>query len=195
MVEQDRPTVTDSLPRELAASLAAGDHAGLEAVYRRWSPLIMTMCLRALGDRTDAEDVCQQVFISAWTSRHTLQVSDRALPAWLIGIARRRIADELALRYQRAALARAEVVDMPAATEGLPDPLDQLVEGVVLTEHLDRMAEPRRTILKLAYLEDRTHDQIAQQLSLPLGTVKSHIRRGLLALRTVMKEAASDASF
>ncbi len=178
---------------ELAVELAAGSHPALEEAYRRWGPLVFGICLRALGDRSDAEDVTQAVFLSAWSSRHTLIPSDTALPAWLVGITRRRIADELALRYRR----RATDASLTAAGHDgrrHTEPIDEVVDGLMLAQELDALGEPRRTILALAYGQDRTHDQIARMLDLPIGTVKSHIRRSLIQLRAQLQEVARDAS-
>jgi RNA polymerase sigma-70 factor (ECF subfamily) len=81
------------------------------------------------------------------------------------------------------------MVSQPAAAAD-----DQLVDRVMLADELDRIDEPRRTILRLAFYEDRTYPQIADHLDLPLGTVKSHARRGLLYLRDRLREVNSDAS-
>ena len=143
----------------------------------------MGIAARSLGNRTDAEDVTQQVFVSAWQSRGTLRPSESALPAWLIGIARRRVADE----YARRARARATRRRWPRTPRGADvegtNAADRLVDGVLLREALSQLSEPRRTVLHLAYVEDRTQEDIANRLELPLGTVKSHMRRGLLQLR------------
>ncbi len=176
----------------LAAGLAAGSHDALEAIYRRWGSLVLGICLRALGNRSDAEDVTQAVFVSAWGSRHTLQPSENALPGWLIGITRRRIADELAQRYRSNDTMTAVVRAHPGTTS--TPGLDRLVDGLVLAHEVEQLGEPRRTILRLAFVEDRTHEQIAATLGLPLGTIKSHIRRSLVQLRSQLKEAAYDAS-
>jgi len=174
----------------LAEDLAAGAHDALAECYQRWGALVYRIAVRALANRQDAEDVTQQVFVSAWQSRASLRPSDSALPAWLIGITRRRVADELSRRGRESTsshLARNVNGHVPELA------LDTLVDGVVLRDALARLAEPRRSVLALAYGEDRTHEQIAEILELPLGTVKSHLRRGLIHLRRELEEATDDA--
>jgi len=176
---------------ELAGRLRDGDQDALGEVFRRWSPLVFTIALRRLHDRSDAEDVTQQVFVGAWRSRGTLQVSDGALPAWLVGITRHRVSDRLAARGRDAREQQA-VTALPVAPGA--DPQDRLVDRLVLADELDRIEDPRRTILRLAFYEDRTHQQIAAVLEMPLGTVKSHVRRGLLHLRARLGEVTDGAS-
>ena len=168
--------------RSLAARLVEGDETALEAVYDRWSALVHTYALRALQDVHDAEEVTQQVFISAWRSRHTLTPSPAALPAWLIGIARHKVADVRAARARdadrvaaAAAVPGALEADSPAADEEIADRL-------VVRQAVEELPDPRRTILFLAFWEQRSHAEIAETVGLPLGTVKSHVRRGLIQL-------------
>ena len=77
----------------LAEDLAAGAHDALAKCYQRLGVLVIGIAARALGNRHAAEDVTQQVFVSAWQSHESLRPSESALPAWLIGITRRRVAD------------------------------------------------------------------------------------------------------
>ncbi|MBM7784745.1 RNA polymerase sigma factor [Tenggerimyces flavus] len=174
----------------LAKGFADGDEDSLGEAYRRWSPLVYTLALRSLGERADAEDVTQQVFVSAWRGRATYDPGSGPLGAWLTGIARHRIADRHAARArdQRTAAKLATSENPPPAGER-PDPVaDPLVDRLVLADELDQLEDPRRAILRLAFYEDQTYPQIADRLGLPLGTVKSHIRRGLLFLRARLKE-------
>ncbi|MEP6650485.1 MAG: sigma-70 family RNA polymerase sigma factor [Lapillicoccus sp.] len=175
--------------RALAEALADGSRDALSECYRLWGPLVMGIAARALGSRHDAEDVTQQVFVSAWQSRGTLRPSETALPAWLIGIARNRVADEYARRARATRNSRAVAANTPTGSdiEG-QDVVDRLVDRVLLREAVDQLSEPRRTVLHLAYVEDRTQEEIAKELNLPLGTVKSHMRRGLLRLRRDLLE-------
>ena len=162
--------------RQLAERLRSGSPDALAETYRRWSRLVYTIALRSLESAPDAEDVTQQVFLSAWRGRHTIRPSGDALPGWLVGITRHRVADALAQRYRNRRTLVA-VADQPAPAAA--EPADRLL----LAHELDALPEPRRTVLRMAYLHDCTHEQIAQRMELPVGTVKSHLARGLLQLR------------
>lgn len=177
-------------PAEIAKGFTDGREDSLADAYRRWSGLVFTLSLRALGDRADAEDVTQQVFVSAWRGRGSFDPGAGELGAWLAGVARHRIADRLAERYraQRDQAAAESLVER----EVEPGHDQLLVDRVVIADELDRIDEPRRTILRLAFYEDQTYPQIADRLDLPLGTVKSHVRRGLLHLRDRLKEVKGD---
>ncbi|MDZ5663069.1 sigma-70 family RNA polymerase sigma factor [Nocardioides sp. S-58] len=169
--------------RSVAARLVDGDELALEEIFDRWSALVHTYALRALRDPHDAEDVTQQVFVAAWRSRHTLTPSPTALPAWLIGIARHKVAD--------ARAARARDSDRVAAVAAQPEAHHDLVEAVdrevadrlVVRQAVQDLPDPRRTIVFLAFWEERSHAEIAETTGLPLGTVKSHVRRGLVQLQ------------
>jgi RNA polymerase sigma-70 factor (ECF subfamily) len=168
--------------RSLAARLVEGDETALEAVYDRWSALVHTYALRALQDVHDAEEVTQQVFISAWRSRHTLTPSPAALPAWLIGIARHKVADVRAARARDADRVAAAAAD-PGALEADTSAADEeIADRLVVRQAVEELPDPRRTILFLAFWEQRSHAEIAETVGLPLGTVKSHVRRGLVKL-------------
>lgn len=180
----DTQTARDT--RALAEALADGSREALSECYRLWGPLVMGIASRALGSRQDAEDVTQQVFVSAWQSRGTLRPSESALPAWLIGIARRRVADEYARRARATRNSQAVAANTPPQVDG--ESVDRLVDRVLLREAVEGLSEPRRSVLRLAYVEDRTQEDIAARLDLPLGTVKSHMRRGLLQLRRELVE-------
>jgi RNA polymerase sigma factor (sigma-70 family) len=168
---------------EVARRFAAGDERALALAYERWGGLVHGLAVRALGSTVDAEDVTQQVFVSAWTGRSGYRPENGALPAWLVGITRHRIADAFARRRreERERLAAAATPDADRASTRFDTGSD---DRVVLLDELARIGEPQRGIMELAFFHDLTHEQIAARTGLPLGTVKSHIRRTLVRLRT-----------
>ena len=178
---------------DVAAAFAAGHPDALSRAYQRWGAEIHGMACRAVGSGHDAEDLTQQVFISAWTGRAGYRPEHGSLGAWLVGILRHRIADSYARRRrdERVALGSAGVVRL---TGGAVDAEhDQVTDRVVLMEELRRIGPPQQTIMELAFFHDLTHEAIAERLDLPLGTVKSHIRRTLARLRDRLEEVDGGA--
>jgi RNA polymerase sigma-70 factor (ECF subfamily) len=171
---------------DLAERLREGSTDALAEIYDRWAPLVHTVALRSLGDHHDAEDVTQQVFVSAWRSRHTLRPSPDCLPGWLIGITRHRVEDVRTQRFRAHRNLAAVATTVGQADVRAPD--DDLAAQLLLAHELHHLGEPRGTVVRLAFLEDRPHDEIARTLGLPLGTVKSHVRRGLIQLRNRLEE-------
>ncbi|MCK6067538.1 MULTISPECIES: RNA polymerase sigma factor [Microbacterium] len=173
--------VPDEDELDVAGRFQAGDERALEAIYRRWSPLVFTLALRALGDRGDAEDATQRTFVSAWNSRESFDPARAGLSTWLVAIAKRRIAD---VREARARVAAAQdELQRLTDPEALVVPEIDLGDRLLLADEIERLEPDARAVIRLAFYDDLTHDQIAHRLQLPLGTVKSHIRRSLTRLR------------
>jgi RNA polymerase sigma-70 factor (ECF subfamily) len=154
------PTPPPQWGPELDTAFAAGDEHALSAAYRHCAGVIRGLAVRSLRDEAAADDVVQEVFVRAWKYRSGYRPEHSSAPAWLVGIARNCIVDAA-----RSAGREAE-----------------------RREAVERLGPPRSTIMALAFYEELTHQQIAQHLDLPLGTVKSHLRRGLTNLRTRLKD-------
>ncbi|MGW5736358.1 MULTISPECIES: RNA polymerase sigma factor [Streptomyces] len=168
----------------LGLGFADGDEACLSEAYRRFGALVFTVASRKLGDLEEAKDVTQQVFVGAWNSRKNFDPRRGTLKTWLMGITHNKVADALTRRTRlsrdRDALAVTLRSDETPSATGTAE---LIVDHVVLTDELDRLPPQQQKVLKLAFYEDLSQSQIAERTGLPLGTVKSHTRRGMQSLR------------
>ncbi|MGW1963633.1 sigma-70 family RNA polymerase sigma factor [Streptomyces sp. NPDC001935] len=171
---------------ELASAFARGDEQALSGAYHRWGRLVYTLAWRSLGDAAEAEDVTQVVFLAAWRGRAGFTPERGALAAWIVGITRRKIADALHARTRRADLVAA--AGAIVSTRVRPSEPDAVLDRVLIRHELSKLPAAQRRVLSLAYYDDLTQTQIAQVTGLPLGTVKSHTRRGLYGLNRCLRE-------
>ncbi|MDE0974726.1 MAG: sigma-70 family RNA polymerase sigma factor [Candidatus Nanopelagicales bacterium] len=178
-------SVKETADLELTERFVAGDEGAVRDMYERWSSLVYTIAFRSTRNSEDAADVTQSVFVSAWKGRAGFDPNAGALPAWLLGICRRKIADFYSAKV------RVEIAATQAVESDGSEPIhqvdtvsiDTIVDRVVLADELGRLGDPQQKIMELAFFNDLTHIQIASVLDLPLGTVKSHIRRSLDRLK------------
>jgi RNA polymerase sigma-70 factor (ECF subfamily) len=171
--------------QEVGRRFAAGDERALALAYERWAGQVHGMAVRAFGPGPDAEDVTQQTFISAWTGRAGYRPDQGPLPAWLVGVCRHKIADAWARRDRQRREAEAAMSELQSGPVAVTAGVDTAVaDRMLVLDELDLLDQPQRGIIELAFFEDLTHAQIATRTGIPLGTVKSHIRRTLERLRT-----------
>ncbi|MET4059637.1 RNA polymerase sigma factor (sigma-70 family) [Arthrobacter sp. UYP6] len=171
---------------------ASGSQPALAEAYRRFAPLIRSLALRRLTDTAAADDVVQEVFIRAWKYRSSYAPERSSLLAWLIGITRNvAVGIGTSRTREESVWERAASQQRQDADDGTGNP-DRVADKMVIDAELDRLGEPQGSILRLAFHEDMTHQQIADRLQMPLGTVKSHIRRSLVHLRQRLE--VSDAA-
>jgi len=188
------PTVTieqDAARKQLVAALAriaGGDRGALQILYRDTSAKLFAVCLRILHDKGEAEDVLQDVFITVWQRAGTFEPARASPITWLVAIARNRAIDRL---RSGAMAARTQTIDEAAAiSDNAPSALAQ-IEG--WQEHRRLMdclgeLEPRHAdAVRSAFLDGITYDELARRMNIPLGTVKSWIRRSLLRLRECLE--------
>jgi RNA polymerase sigma-70 factor, ECF subfamily len=177
--------------RQLAAAIArvaTGDRAALRLVYAETSAKLFGVCLRILGDRSEAEDVLQEVYLTVWRKAARFDESVASPITWLVAIARNRCIDRLrSSAGARKALpieAADEVADAaPSAVERLESDEEQ----ARLNGCLEELESRQRDAIRAAFLDGLTYDELARRSEVPLGTMKSWIRRGLMKLRACLE--------
>ena len=164
---------------DVEAAFMAGGPDALRLAYEAHGSLVYSYCRRSLGDER-AKDVTQEVFVSAWRARDRFDPSRGSLAGWLMGITKNRLIDNV--RAERRHTDRQ--VDREPGDTGTDDAgLDRVGDRMLVADALRLLSERPRQVIELAYLEDLTHQEVAERTGLPLGTVKSDIRRGLARIR------------
>lgn len=178
-------------PAQLARWLdgvADGDRGAFERVYRATSAKLFGICLRLLRDRAEAEDTLQEVFVSIWHKAGQYDAQRASAIAWLAMIARNRCIDRLRSSKH---LQYSDAIDV---TEHLPDDRPDGLEHAERADQRERLEaclrelEPNRErLLRTAFFEGATYDELARRSNTPLSTVKSWIRRSLIKLRECLE--------
>jgi RNA polymerase sigma-70 factor, ECF subfamily len=174
--------------RELARAIVAGDRDALRLLVERESGPIVRTCARVLGDPDAAEDVAQECFVTAYQSIGSWR-GEGSLHGWLIRIAINRALRTGAHRRRLLPLENesGEPLAIPGGSDPLPDVLlaerDHLVREAVAS-----LPEPYRETIVLRYFGELSIAEIASQTGRPIGTVKTHLGRGLLRLRPALAE-------
>ena len=189
------PDTPDDALMALIDRIARQDAAALKALYDLTSGKLYGLALRVLRRNEWAEDALQDTFLQIWRTATDYRASLSPPMAWLGLIVRSRSLDQLRRRRAERDHLTEEIDDAMADTlEGdSPNPMDTSLasqQAWALHQCLSRLENKQREVVSLAYLRDLSHGELAQQLQLPLGTVKTWIRRGLDQLRTCMARFA-----
>lgn len=186
---------SDALLIALLERIAQQDDAALKELYQQCASKMYGLALRVVTHRDLAEDVLQEAFLSIWRSAPDYRASLSPPMAWMGLIVRSRGLDMLRRRTADRSHVTQELDDTLADTlaSDSPTPMDTAQaseQAWALHQCLERLDNKQREVVSLAYVRDMSHGELAQQLSLPLGTVKTWIRRGLDQLRTCMARFA-----
>ncbi len=170
------------------ARIPGGDRAALQTVYRLTSAKLFGVALRILGERSEAEDVLQEVYVTVWRKAADFDASRASPMTWLIAIARNRAIDRLratrASRRTEPIDAAAEVADSAPHADSA---LERTQDHARLHGCLDGLAAHERAALRGAFFDGNTYDDLAARMSVPLGTMKSWIRRAMIKLKSCLE--------
>ena len=189
-VVRAEPSSPEAADDDVAARWVAGDDSALRLAYEQFGSLIYTFCSKALVDQGAAGDCTQETFLSAWRSRHTYDPARGSLAGWLIGIARFKVRDAYRAA-SRVPLPREDAANEESASDDAYD--DRLADRLLVAHALEMLSPRARGVVELAFYSDLTQTEIAEKTGLPLGTVKSDLRRGLQRLRFHLEGGAQRA--
>jgi len=166
----------------------SGDRSALHTVYRLTSAKLFGVCLRILGERNEAEDVLQEVYMTVWRKAADFD-PDRSSPmTWLIAITRNRAIDRLrATRRSRRMEPIDAANDIADATPSADHAMESMQKYERLHGCLDGLAAHERAALRGAYFDGNTYEDLAARMSVPLGTMKSWIRRAMIKLKACLE--------
>jgi len=182
-----RPGSDPDALRALMARVARGDEAAFAGLYDATSPLAFGVIRRVLRDPSQSEEVLQEVMVELWRTAARFDPERGSVSTWLTTMAHRRAVDRV--RSEQSARRRTEQ-DQQGATFVTPDVGDEVtetlhreVERQRVARALGRLTETQRQSIELAFYGGHTHAEVARLLDLPLGTVKTRIRDGMIRLR------------
>ena len=182
--DSPEPVVPPETPEALLALVARGDRAAFDRLYDRYANAVYGLVRRVLRDPAQSEEVTQEVLVDLWRSAASFDPDRGSASAWIMTIAHRKAVDRV--RSVQASTLR----DVRVAQLGEERPYDVVAEAVehrMETEQVVRalkdLTDLQREAVTLAYYGGYTHVQIAELLGVPLGTVKTRIRDGLIRMR------------
>ena len=177
-------SAVDEADRAALARIAGGELAALEYLYDRYKTMAYSIAYRITNDATLAEDVVQDAFLGAWRNAARYVEGRGSVKTWLLSIVHHRAIDTIRRRRP--------TTELPEIDAGLPEALtlpdiwaevSASLDSVTVREALVALSDVQREALELAYFGGLTQQEIAERTGTPLGTVKSRMRLGLLAMR------------
>jgi len=188
-------SASDPTDGRLLQRIASRDTAALAELYDRHSRLLFGLILRIVRDRGEAEDLLQEAFVRVWTRAETYDAQVGGPLPWIVRVARNCAIDRLRAR-RTCATVDAPAIDV-AAIEAAPVMDIQTPETTVLmserrqtlTDALVDLPTDQRQLIEAAFFEGYTHSELAHRFRLPLGTVKTRIRAGMIAMRKRLEHA------
>lgn len=175
-------------PGELLLATASGDTAAFERLYRSTSPRLFGVCLRIVAQRSEAEDVLQEVFANVWRKAQQFDPSRASGLTWLTMLARNKAIDHIRANRSSRNLGGVEDLDqLPGTGPDAQGATESAIDARRLDVCLGELEVPRRNLVRTAFFEGVTYEELAQRTGTPLGTVKSWIRRSLVRLKACLE--------
>ncbi len=185
--------MTDSNPspitEDLLPAVARGDAAAVKACLDRYGALVWSLARRMCRSGADAEDAVQEIFVSVWKNASRFDPDKGSEVTFIATIARRRLIDRMRHAGRRPTPAGIDAGGGQAVSEdtvGAPAELREEVQ--IASRAMAELSEDQRRVLQMSIGHGLSHEKIAEATGIPLGTVKTHIRRGLIRVRGLLEE-------
>jgi RNA polymerase sigma-70 factor (ECF subfamily) len=184
---------------KLLARVVKGDHQAFSQLYDQSSTVLYTLALRILGNRDEAAELLQEVYLEVWRKVARYDVGRGTPIAWLITLTRSRAIDRLRARGARTHPQPNESLDGPSAAQVAdrsPGPFEAQADQelrTLVSEALAGLPQAQQQAIELAYYEGLTHMEIAARLNQPLGTVKTRIKLGMSKLREALQHCREES--
>jgi len=179
---------------DLLQRAGRGDARAFDQLYDRMAPRLFGLLRQMLHDEREAEDVLQDGFVLLWERAATFDAERSKAFTWAVMLFRHKAIDRMRMLGRRNRLVDSAVLEQitlgAPAHAGVDEEVQANERGVVVHEALNELPKEQRQLIEFAFLKGLTHHVIAESLGIPLGTVKTNIRRGLLRLRDLLKGGA-----
>jgi RNA polymerase sigma factor (sigma-70 family) len=187
--------VTDQTTRSILEGVAAGDRNAVNECLERYGDLVWSLARRYLRNAADAEDAVQDIFIDIWGSARRYDRNIASEVAFVATIARRRLIDRIRAAERRPAMDSLDDDEGVLPEPGVAATSEDETEVAIVERVLGTMDPEHQRVLSMSLYEGYSHSEIAERLALPLGTVKTRVRRGLIHIREQLRiEAGGDVT-
>ncbi len=175
---------------DLLLRVGAGDAAAFSTLYDRTSPWVFGLCRRVIRDAAEAEDIAQEAFLEIWTKAAAFDPARGAGTGWMMAIAHHRAVDRI--RSTEGSRRRDDAWTRDSGMRRMSEPADRMLAAADADEvhvAIGLLSDLRRQAVTYAFFTDHTYEQASRLLGIPLGTFKSRVRDGVLALRPSLAAA------
>ncbi len=184
------PSVRDEEDRKLLQRIVQSDESAMSELYNRYGRLLYTFGLRIVRSEEEASDLVQEVFLQAWNKAPSYEKGKGTVYTWLVTMTRNRAIDLLrSKRYKQ----QSQTIDISQLSLVVDvhssNPHSETVQGEnrqLVTTALGKLTPDQQRVIALAYYEGYSQSEIASTLNIPLGTVKSRMRKGLMEMRSML---------
>ncbi|WP_213816273.1 sigma-70 family RNA polymerase sigma factor [Glaciihabitans sp. dw_435] len=176
---------------DLLGRVATGDQAAFAELYDQISPRVLGLIRRLLKDHAQSEEVTQEVFLEIWQNAARYDASKGGASTWILTMAHRRAVDRIrASQSSRDRDTKVGIRDYNPAYDSVTESVEIKIEHERVEKAMSRLTELQRQAVTLAYYGGYSHSEVATMLSVPIGTVKTRLRDGMIRLRDEMGVAS-----